>query len=216
MFSYKAVFICSIQEIVINIFAMKLCEISQIQSGYLSRGSIKASEAGSHFILQARDIDSELLSYKTESLVRIVPALSEKDWLLKKDDIVFMARGTRNYSVIIKDILDPTIAAACFFIIRCNEKEVLPDYLCWYLNQSPVEEYLHRNSGRGVHMPIVRRQVLENIELPVPSIETQYKIVELATLAKEEQNLYETLARKRKQFVTQACLQAIKNDSTMR
>jgi len=195
---------------------MKLNEISRIQSGYLSRSSLKASENGSSFILQARDIDSELLSYKTDSLARVEPALSEKDWLLKKDDIVFMSRGARNYSVIINDIPDHTIAAACFFIIRFNEKVVLPDYLYWYLNQSPVEEYLHRNSGRGVHMPIVRRQVLENIEVPVPAMETQHKIVKLAMLAKEEQNLYVTLAKKRKQFVIQTCLQTIKKDNTTR
>jgi restriction endonuclease S subunit len=195
---------------------MELRKISDIQSGYLSRGSLKASEGGSHFILQARDIDADKLSYTSESLARITPALSSKDWLLQRGDIIFMARGARNYSVLIDDIPDNTIAAACFFIIRPDRGKALAAYLCWYLNQSPVREYLLRNSGRGVHMPVVRRQVLEHIEIPVPALETQEKIIALAAHAREQQQLYETLAAKRKQFVTEACLQAIQKDTTVR
>lgn len=195
---------------------MELNKISQIQSGYLSRGSLKTSESGSHCILQARDIDAGQLSYNTESLARITPALSSKDWLLQRGDIIFMARGARYYSVLINDIPDNTIAAACFFIIRPHQGKALPAYLCWYLNQAPAQEYLLRNTGSGVHMPVVRRQVLEQIEIPVPAMDTQQKVVALANLAREEQQLYEMLAAKRKQLATDACLQAIQQDKTVR
>jgi hypothetical protein len=134
--------------------------------------------------------------------------MSRTDSILKAGDMLFMARGSRNFSVLLEAIPDSVLAAACFFIIRVSNEEVLPDYLCWYLNQVPVERYLIQNSGRGVHMPVVRRSVLENIDVPIPALEVQKKIMEMQTLEREEQELLNNLAKKRKELITTTCLRA--------
>ncbi|MBW1958228.1 MAG: hypothetical protein JRI63_06810 [Deltaproteobacteria bacterium] len=135
---------------------MQLKKIANIQSGYISRGKIEPREDGTHFLLQARNVDAERLTYKADNLVCFGPDLSRKDWVLKTDDVLFMTRGVRNYSILIKEIPDRVLAAACFFIVRVSSDLLLPYYLCWYLNQAQVKHYLSRNSGRGVHMPVVR------------------------------------------------------------
>ncbi|MCK4826255.1 hypothetical protein KA005_61505, partial [bacterium] len=94
---------------------MQLEKIAKIQSGYHSRGRVEPHEDGSHFLLQARDVDVEKLTYRTDTLIRFNPDLSRTDGILKKNDILFMARGTRNYSVLLREIPDSTLAAACFF-----------------------------------------------------------------------------------------------------
>jgi hypothetical protein len=190
---------------------MRLSKIAKIQSGYISRGKIEPREDGTHFLLQARDVDAERLTYQADSLVRFSPDLSRKDWVLKPDDVLFMARGTRNYSVLINDIPERALAAACFFIVRASSDQVLPYYLCWYLNQALVDHYLGRHSGRGVHMPVVRRAVLESIEIPIPPLEVQAKIAELDVLLRKELELIDKLAEKRKELITAACLQAVRN-----
>ena len=172
---------------------MQLEKIAKIQSGYISRGKIEPREDGTHFLLQARDVDAERLIYKADSLVRFSPDLSRKDSLLKPDDMLFMARGARNYSILIKDIPDGVLAAACFFIVRVSSDQVLPYYLCWYLNQALVDHYLRRHSGRGVHMPVVRRSVLESIDIPVLPLEIQKKIIRMDLLMQKEQELIEIL-----------------------
>jgi len=189
---------------------MKLGDIAKVQSGHLSRGSIEPHEDGTHFLLQARDVDANLLTYRTETLIRFNPAMPRRDWVLKSGDVLFMARGSRNFSVIIKGIPDPVLAAACFFILRVSNERVLPDYLCWYLNQPQVERYLIQHSGRGVHMPVVRRSVLENIDVPIPTLEIQKKIMETQILMKEEQALLNNLAEKRKELIMATCLQAVR------
>ncbi|MBW1706279.1 MAG: restriction endonuclease subunit S [Deltaproteobacteria bacterium] len=189
---------------------MKLSIIAMIQSGYHSRGRVEPHEDGSHFLLQARDVDGGNLTYRTDTLIRFNPDLSRADGILKKNDILFMARGTRNYSVLLGEIPDSTLAAACFFIVRISDEKVFPGYLCWYLNQPPVERYLVRHSGRGVHMPVVRRSVLEKLDIPLPTMEIQKKIVELEALRREEEDLTNRLAEKRKQQVTALCLKAIR------
>jgi len=59
-------------------------------------------------------------------------------------------------------------------------------------------------------MPVVRRSVLENIEVPVPALEIQKKIVEMEKLMREEQGLLNKLVEKRKELIMAVCLQAVK------
>ena len=190
---------------------MKLNEIAKIQSGYISRGRIDPREDGICLLMQAKDVSADHLSYRTDALVRFMPTLSGKDWFLKPDDILFMARGARNFSILIDKLPDSVMAAACFFVVRISNSEILPEYLCWYLNQLPVAEYLKRFSGRGVHMPVVKRGVLESIDIPLPPIKTQTQVSEINKLLQKEQGLYKKLAEKRRNLMTGICLKATLN-----
>ena len=80
---------------------MKLDKIAKIQSGYISRGKIDPREDGTCLLMQAKDVSAGHLSYRTDALVRFMPTLSAKDWFLMPGDILFMARGARNFSVLI-------------------------------------------------------------------------------------------------------------------
>ena len=195
---------------------MQLNKIAKVQSGYISRGKTEMREDGSHFLLQARDVDGHRLTYRTDTLIRFNPILSRKDWILQPGDVLFMARGVRNYSVVLQEIPDPVLAAACFFIVRVSSKEVLPAYLYWYLNQAPAKHYLRRYSGRGVLMPVVTRSVLENMDIPLPSLQIQKNIAHLNALMQEEQELLQMVAKKRRELITAACLEAVQNSQDTR
>lgn len=189
---------------------MKLKKIARIQSGYINRGKIEVSANGSCLLIQAKDADADQLSYRTDNLVRFDPRWSGKDWFLEPGDILFMARGARNYSLLIDKVPDNVLAASCFFIIRISNSNALSEYLWWYLNQRPVENYLKRFSGRAVHMPVVRRAVLEDIDIPLPSIKTQKRIADISVLMMKEQDIYKKLAEKRKYLMTEICLKSIR------
>lgn len=192
---------------------MKLKEISDIHSGYITRKKIDAASDGSHYLLQAKNVDGDQLSYEIQELIRFHPALSRNDRPLEKGDLLFMARGAHNFTILLEDLPKPALAAACFFIVRVSSQEILPGYLGWYLNQVPVEHYLLAHSGRNVHMPVVRRAVLENIPVPVPPLEQQAKIAGLNALMLKEMNLLQQLGQKRKELITAACLQTINDHS---
>lgn len=189
---------------------MRLKEIAEVRSGYISRGRIEPRGDGTHFLLQASDVDGHRLTYRTDALTRFSPVMTRKDRILETGDVLFMARGTRNYSVLLDEIPHLVLAAACFFIVRVSTEDVLPGFLCWYLNQAPVKHYLSRHSGRGVHMPVVRRAVLENVDVPLPPLEAQKKIAELDALMRQEQQLLNELAQKRKNLISMACLKTVR------
>jgi hypothetical protein len=191
--------------------AMKLKDISDIHSGYITRGKIEATVDGSHYLLQARDVDGDHLTYRADDLIRFHPTLSRTDRCLESGDLIFMARGAHNFTVQLGELPEPVLAAACFFIVRSRHHRVFPGYLGWYLNQAPVERYLAQHSGRGVHMPVIRRAVLENIQVPLPSMDTQRKIADMNTLILKEIDLLQQLGRKRKELIAAACLQAVRD-----
>jgi hypothetical protein len=187
---------------------MKLVDIAKIQSGYISRGRIKAQAGGAYRLLQARDVDGQNLSCTTDSLISFNPVLSAKDWVLRPGDILFMARGACNFAVLLGPLPGNVLAAACFFIVRARAEGVEPAYLCWYLNQDSAQRYFNTLSGQGVHMPVVRRAVLEQIDVPVPDTGTQKRIIALEVLRAKERQLSDRLYQMRVTLISAACLQA--------
>jgi hypothetical protein len=59
-------------------------------------------------------------------------------------------------------------------------------------------------------MPVVKRTVLESIDIPLPSIEVQLRLSDLTALMMKERDLYEKLAEKRKYLMTEICLKSIR------
>ncbi|MCK4504362.1 MAG: restriction endonuclease subunit S [Candidatus Aegiribacteria sp.] len=188
---------------------MKLIGIANIRTGYQSRSRIIPVTTGSHYLLQSGDLREDKESINTESLTKFNPKLSKNDWELEENDILLMARGTRNVATLLTDLPEHTLAAASFFIVRIKENGVLPEYLVWYLNQKPVQEYLLRESGSGVHMRVIRRQVLEQTEIPLPPTENQHSIASVIAVMKEEQVLLRKLTEKRQSLFTGICMKAI-------
>ncbi len=185
-------------------------DISDIHSGYITRRKIEVSLDGSHYLVQAKNVDGNHLSYESDEFLRFHPTRSRTDRLLENGDLLFMARGVRNFTILLEDLPEPALAAACFFIIRVSSSKILPGYLCWYLNQAPVEQYLFQHSGRSVHMPVVRRGVLEKIDVPVPPIALQTKIADMNALMLKEMKLLLQLGRKRRELITAACLKTVR------
>lgn len=187
---------------------MKLLDITEIHTGYLNRSQIEPSEQGSHFLVQARDVNTGILECQAAEFVRFTPKLSNRDTLLQHDDLIFMSRGARNYAALLKNPPEYTLAAASFFVIRIKTDVVNPGYLLWYLNHPRAQHHFTQHGGSGVHMPVVRKAALECLNVPVPPPETQKKIAELFQLKLDEEILTQALLQKRARLLEAACLQA--------
>ena len=59
-------------------------------------------------------------------------------------------------------------------------------------------------------MPVVRRAVLESIDIPLPPISVQEQVADLTALMTKEQDLYKKLAEKREYLMTEICLKTIR------
>ena len=85
---------------------------------------------------------------------------------------------------------------------------VIPECLAWFINQSPAQGYLHNLARRGTHMPVVPKSAFENLQVNIPDIKTQEKIVKLNSLAKTEKALLNNIQGKRTLLIRSLCLKA--------
>ena len=187
----------------------KITEIADIQLGYQFRKKIEPVDDGANRVIQIRDFDEDHILQK-EALARVSIEPSADKYLVKKGDVLFLSRGHRNWAAPIVDDLAATIAASHFFVVRPKQDNVLSEYLGWYINQAPAQEYLHNIARRGTHMPLIPLSAFVGLKVDLPDIETQEKVVELSRLMEKEKQLLSALQEKRSLLINAVCLSATK------
>jgi restriction endonuclease S subunit len=187
----------------------KITEIADIQLGYQFRKKIEPVDDGTNWVIQIRDFDENHILNK-EYLSRVMIDKPVDQYLINKGDVLFLSRGHRNWAAPIVDDLTATIAVSHFFVIRPKQQNVLPEYLAWYINQTPAQEYLHKIARRGTHMPLIPLSAFWGLTVTLPDIETQKKIVEVSRLMEKEKQILFALQEKRSQLINAICLKAAK------
>jgi restriction endonuclease S subunit len=187
----------------------KIKDIADIQIGYQFRGKIEADPKGTHRVIQIRDFD-EFQNLGATDLYKVNLKYDAERYLVNKGDILFLARGHRNYAIPIKDSLENTIAASYFFILRLRNESILPEYLAWFIKQAPAQAYLYNIARRGTHIPMVPKSAFENMPVDIPDLEIQKTIIKLDNLLEKERSLLNQIQEKRIQFIKAICLTAMK------
>lgn len=183
----------------------KIRDLAQIRAGYQTRKAVKEIPSGSHFLIQIRDFNEDRTLLNTRDLARVEPGPINEQQVLREGDVLFLAKGARNFAVVASGLPKPVLASSYFFILRPGRR-IDPGYLVWFLNLDTTKKLLSRQAGTSAHMPVVRREVLEDLELPLPDLETQRKVVELDRLMRRQQQLLSELAEARKVLFTQAAV----------
>jgi restriction endonuclease S subunit len=174
---------------------LKLFEISNIVVGHPFRGKIPEEKGSGVCAVQMKDV-SILTGINWSTCIETeITGKRESDWLMP-GDVLFVARGSHNYAVLVDETAEESkaVAAPHFYILRCRAQTVLPQYLVWFLNQGPSQRYFQREA-EGSLTKSIRRTVLEHVTIAVPSLERQQSIIRLAEVLKKEQQLIDQLKR---------------------
>lgn len=190
----------------------ELQDISEVRLGYQPKPTFKPSMDGSFRLIQIKDFDKNR-NLDVSGMVKFKPDRDLTSLALSSGDVLFLARGQRNWSVSIDTIIDNVVAVAYFFVLRPITDDLMSAYLAWYLNQPPAKAYLTQHARRGSHMPVVPKSALINLPIDLPPVSTQKQIVELNRLAQSERHLVSKIGEKRTNLVQTISLQAIKRDS---
>jgi restriction endonuclease S subunit len=70
------------------------------------------------------------------------------------------------------------IASSSVYILRLKDKNIMPEYLTIYLNSSDGQKQL-TESSTGATIKSIKKNDLENIEIIMPNLEKQKKIIEV-------------------------------------
>lgn len=193
-----------------------LKNIAKVRIGYQLRERLDNEPSGTYRLLQMRDITGDD-TIQTSELTWFTPERDASRYVVARGDVLFLARGNRNVAQMTDGLNDNVVASNHFLIATPDSSKIRPGYLSWYLNSRSVQSFL-RSHTQGTTLKLLRRSVFENIELEVPPLEIQERVIELAALREKERRLLEEerrlhgmLERKRDALVEAACLGMIEN-----
>lgn len=168
--------------------------IASVSAGYAFRTTIKTSDKGV-LVVQMKDTSKEN-GLRWDDVIRTeLPGRAPKIWL-EDEDLLFLARGNNNYSVCIRDVMEKTVCSPHFFHIRITDPTITAVFLNWQINQLPAQNYIDA-SAEGQEKRNIRRTVLEDLPIIVPSIPKQNEIIKLDELLNDERMIYEAMMANR-------------------
>ena len=183
----------------------QLNKLAYIRAGHPFRGRIEEAPDSNEYVVQLKDVDAmEGVAWKS-LMPTSVKARGMPYWI-ESGDILFMARGPRNFAVYVDDVAVKAVCSPHFFHFRLTAEQILPEFLAWQINQEPAQTYFQR-SREGSRQPSIRRNVLGALPIAIPSLKTQKQIVALMEKMNEEAQLLAALQEK-----NQTMMNVIAND----
>ena len=185
----------------------KLKDIALVQMGLSFRSRIEPEADGNVAVIQMRDLtEDNKLDHSNLTTININD-INERH-LVKYKDLVFRSRGKTTTATIIDEESCQAVVSAPLFLIRVTNKNVLPEYLCWFINLSSSQAFLH-SRATGTAMTMIGKSVLDALEIPLPNLEMQEQIVTLADLLNKEQRLMRDLAEQKEKLVKAIQMQLV-------
>ncbi len=182
--------------------------------GYPFRSKLERSDADNCVsIIQMKDI-SEAGCLSTEDLVCVELRNTQDRYKLRKGDVIFKSRGHLNNAAHVAEDMNNAAAASPLMVLKVIGQKVLPAYVTWYINQPSAQQQIE-SMARGTSVRMISKADLEELEVPVPSIATQKKIVTVAELGQREQTLLNEISIRRKKLV-QVSLNMMANERQRR
>ncbi len=187
-----------------------LKEITEIFSGYLFKEILKNDENGDIKVIQLKNVNT-VGEIKQKDLFRISLDNINERLFLREKDIIFKSKSTNHSAAIIPEISDKLIASSHFLILRVNEDSVIPEYLLWYLRQDFTMNYFKKRSGSRL-IRLVNKKVLGELEIKIPSVESQKEIVQLNDLFQREKKLTKKIEEKKEKMIHNIIMKLIEDN----
>lgn len=178
----------------------RLSGVVTIKAGYPFRGSLKEVIGGGVRVIQAKDI-SDLGELIPETAIETeLTGKREADWL-EQGDVLFISKGQRIFASYIEQDYPNYTCAPSLFILRPASKwqgKLNMQFITWQLNQGPAQTYF-KKTAEGSTQINIRKQVLADLRIGVPSLAQQNLIAKLYQDSVAEQNALQAMIDNRKQ-----------------
>ena len=187
---------------------IRLSKLADVRSGVTFRTKVSHVKDGDTSVIQMRDVSYENLTI-SEDVSRIDGRIFKEDSYLKVNDLLFVAKGSKNYSVLYAGQFEKAVAISFFFVIRPKE-HIDASYLNWYLNSSLAQREFHKGS-EGTQIRSISKSSLQDLPVILPSYQDQKKVGSLYALMNKEAQLMDILKEKRKQLASRSLINFVTN-----
>ena len=196
-----------------NVF--NLCDIADIRIGHPFRGTIQLHDTGDVNVIQVRDAEISGQINQSGMIKTILTTKKQPDWL-QDGDVLFIAKGAKHHSALVdstmlKNMGERVLCSPHFFVVRVKpefKESILPEFLCWQLNQIPAQRYFKATAEGSMYLSI-RRQVLEDTPIKILSLEKQTQLTAMHRCSVKEQTALQRLIENRQQQLDAIALRAL-------
>jgi len=159
---------------------VKLKDIAQLQFGLYT----KPSDEGNTVYLQAKHFDD--WGNQTEQIDTFIQIDQKNEsHLLDDGDIILVGKGMRNFAWTYDKSFGPAIASSIFFVIKADRSRVIPEFLTTLFNMPQTQAYF-QTLGAGSSIPSIRKSELGALNVNLPAISQQQRVIELTQLHHKE------------------------------
>ncbi|MDB8803227.1 hypothetical protein PN294_13640 [Romboutsia sp. 1001216sp1] len=175
---------------------MKLEKLGKVNHGLTtSRITAKPDELQEEIpLFTIQDLNIEMGSYDLKSEGKTVSVSKETfdKSLLSKENVVVVGL-TVHKAYVIEKHHEGKIIPSNFAYMHLDESKIDPNYFTWYFNEHPnIKRQLQIATQGSMGIMALSVQMLRELEIELPSIETQRKLGKIYELRrKKEKALYE-------------------------
>lgn len=174
---------------------IRLAEVCDISAGHTARSGLEVAAEGGLLAAQLGDVRAGR-PIEADALGRYQLAGLSDRFMARPGDVLFRSKGVPSTAAIVSPVCHEAIAVfQPLMILRPKVDEVLPDYLVWAINR-PVAQRYFRASAQGTTIRSVSKSALEDLPIPVPSLNGQKMIGSAYHLSLREADLLRELADK--------------------
>ncbi|QCE34596.1 hypothetical protein FAI40_04125 [Acetobacteraceae bacterium] len=178
-----------------NVKKTKLSKLVEMRAGHPIRGRIEETKGAGTFVVSLKNaLPFAEINWSSLSEVKL-EGRGEPYWL-REGDFLFPTRGSSTYSLYVDGGIGTkkVVASPNFIVMRPLEKKrtpFLPAFVAWWMNQSVAQKMLGSLSQGTTLLRAINKAGLENLDIYLPSLEKQKKIMHALKLQKEEAQLLE-------------------------
>lgn len=185
----------------------QLSQLADIRGGHLGvPGQAPKDTSAAFRALQVGDLASDG-SVAWQALRKVVPAGSWKRSVIQNGDLLIPLRSTRVTAIVAQDVPPQTIALGHWAMITTGPT-LLPEYLAWYLGH-PTTARQWRQAEVGSKLSFVPLSAVRELEIEVPPLDAQERIVSVNALHRRLGELERQLTDTRNRYVHQVTRAAL-------
>jgi restriction endonuclease S subunit len=181
----------------------KLKDIVKIKSGVFAKGAANPDL----FYVQSTDFDKQRNWNKTVSPV-LTYSVKFLNHILNAGDVLFVAKGRDFFAITFDNKFYPAVASTTFLVLQVRSKDVLPEYISWFLNHPSTQKLIWK-LAKGSAMPSISKSLLEQMEISIPTISKQNTILELYKLQLQEKKIHKQIGKLRQEYINEFTYKSI-------
>ncbi len=177
---YRQASITSAYPIMTEENTKRLSEISDITGGITKGRDLKKAETVYLPYLRVANVQNGFLDLTEIKEIELKVDEKEK-YLLKKGDVLYTEGGDRDKlgrGTVWNEEITNCVHQNHVFRARVDRKLAIPEYVAYWSMGSYARTYFFRKGKQTVNLASINKTVLSNLELPIPDLAIQEKVLD--------------------------------------